>query len=116
MINPSDVLSLIVEERVEQDVEHGSLETHGHTIPEWYVIIEVLIRKAAREWYDKKQAGAGGQTKRLVQIAAVATASPDHTSRSTRSRSSVLIASARPNSSPHSMRARRSGSSSVCAS
>jgi len=74
MINPSDVLDLITEERVKQDVEHGSLEAHGHTVPEWYVIIEVLIRKAAREWYDKKQVGAGGQTKRLVQIAAVATA------------------------------------------
>lgn len=40
------VHALIDEERQHQDAKHGPLETHGHTIGEWILIMEAELAEA----------------------------------------------------------------------
>jgi len=41
-----EVSVLIGEERLHQDIKHGVLEEHGHTIGEWILIMEAELAEA----------------------------------------------------------------------
>ncbi len=75
-IPQAHVLDAISTERERQDAKHGRLTEHGHTVPEWLLIIERKLQQAKDEWYvhDGLRATQEPAVRRVLQIAATATA------------------------------------------
>jgi len=52
MATKGEVFAALVEERQYQDLKHGGLEAHPHTLVEWITIMQRKLRDAEDGWCE----------------------------------------------------------------
>lgn len=65
------VYESIDEERDYQDLRHGPIESHNHTVGEWLVVLNKKVNDATDAWYTN---GDNSALQEIVQVAATAVA------------------------------------------
>lgn len=68
----ADVFDLIRGERAYQDAKWGPIDSHGHEVGSWVLIVSNLVNDAMRSWVT--QPGDKAALAEIVKVAAVAVA------------------------------------------
>lgn len=68
--NRVQAMNAVVDEREYQDQKHGPLDTHGHTIGEWILIMEAELQEA-KNALIKGGSGRNSVLHEIIQVTAV---------------------------------------------